>query len=239
MRMAFSHSQPSPRVEVRLPTWGNTAVGWSDVTQGRRSCLFCGGPANSREHIFKKAFKEKLGITEPLDRAFTQRDGKGVVTTRPDPLFEQKVRRVCRTCNNGWMNHLDLHVEGWIIDPDDRHAFAACDPKEFRRWAIKLALIRSLMDSATAVPRRYFESLFQGDVIEDWRVFVGRASFKEYRHAFSAPGGRLRPCDPQHGPRANPRVVGVGHSGCFDCVHPGLESRNGLFFRRFATTTAT
>jgi hypothetical protein len=154
------------------------------VSNGRRACVFCGGPANSREHIFKKAFKKKLGVSE-LHRAFAQRNGEGVVTTRPDPLFEQKVRRVCRTCNSGWMNDLDLHVEDWIVDPDDRNAFAACDPEEFRRWAIKLALMRSLMDTATAVPRGHFQRLFQGDDIEDWHVFVGRANFKEFRHAFS------------------------------------------------------
>lgn len=145
--------------------------------------MFCGGPANSVEHIFKKALKKKLGITDPTDRAYKQRDHTGNITTRPDPLFDQKVRRVCRTCNNGWMNDLDLHVEDWIADPDHRNAFETCDPTQFRRWAIKLALMRSLLDSATAVPRAYFESLFKGDDIEDWHVFVGRASFKEYRHA--------------------------------------------------------
>ncbi|MGD1172162.1 hypothetical protein [Mycobacterium seoulense] len=164
---------------------GNAAVGWSAVSHGRRSCVFCGGPANSREHVFKKDFKKKLGITDPLDRAFTQRDGNGVVTRRPDPLFESKVRRVCKQCNNTWMNHLDLHVEHWILDPDDRAAYEGCDPTQFRRWAIKLALMRSLLDTATFVPREYFQDLFQGHDIEDWHVFVGRASFKEYRHAFS------------------------------------------------------
>lgn len=145
--------------------------------------MFCGGPANSVEHIFKKALKKKLGVTDPTERAFKQRDAAGNVTTRPDPLFDQKVRRVCRACNSGWMNDLDLHVEDWIVNPDDPDAYGACNPAEFRRWAIKLALMRSLLDSATAVPRAYFESVFQGDDIEDWHVFVGRAAFKEYHHA--------------------------------------------------------
>lgn len=163
------------------------------MSKGRRTCVFCGGPANSREHIFKKDFKKKLGINDPLDRAFTQRDNSGVITRRPDPLFESKVRRVCKTCNSNWMNHLDLHVEDWVVNPDDRNAFEACDPTQFRRWAIKLALMRSLLDTATFVPREYFQMLYQGDDIEDWHVFVGRATFKEYRHAFSHFGFGLNP----------------------------------------------
>lgn len=158
------------------------------MSSGRRTCVFCGGPANSVEHIFKRAFKKKLGITSSAGRTFSQTDAKGAVTVRPDPPFNQKVRRVCKPCNNGWMNHLDLHVENWIVNPDDQTAYMACDPARFRRWAIKLALMRSLMDTATGVPRIYYESLYRGDDIEDWHVFVGRSNFKEFRHAFTHVG---------------------------------------------------
>jgi hypothetical protein len=163
-------------------------VAWSDVSEGRRTCVFCGGPANSVEHIFKQAFKKKLGVSDPVDRAFSKVDATGwpacVSTIRPDPLFEAKVRRVCRKCNSGWMNRLDRDVEAWIVDTDNRNAWQACDPTIFRRWALKLALMRSLLDNATIVPRDYFHRLFNGDDLEEWHIFVGRAHFKEFRHAF-------------------------------------------------------
>jgi hypothetical protein len=132
------------------------------VSKGRRTCVFCGGPANSVEHIFKRAFKHKLGIVDPVDRAFVRVDADGALSARPDPLFELKVRRVCRRCNSGWMNKLDLRVEDWIIDTDDESAFQACDATDFRRWALKMALMRSLVDDATIVPREYFTRLYDG-----------------------------------------------------------------------------
>ncbi len=155
------------------------------TTSGTRRCVWCGGQANSREHIFKKDFKKTLGITEPLPRAFSGVNNQGARTTRPDPLFELKVRRVCRKCNSGWMNRLDLHVEPWILDTGNQTAWYACDPIKFRRWAIKLAMMRSLVDNASAVPRDHFHRLYNGDDLEEWHVFVGRAHFKEFRHAFS------------------------------------------------------
>lgn len=171
------------------------------MSGGRRVCVFCGGRANSAEHIFKRDFKRTLGIGAPVDRAFAKTDIDGNVTLRPDPPFDLKVRRVCRDCNSGWMNRLDLAVEPWIVNPDDQTAYQRCDPTGFRRWAIKLALMRSLIDHAMIVPRDYFERLFRGEDLEEWHVFVGRSFFKEFRHAFA--GVRVGRNDPA-------REVGYG-----------------------------
>jgi hypothetical protein len=164
------------------------AVASTNMSKGRRTCVFCGDRADSVEHIFKKDFKKKLDITD-YPREYTHTDVRtGVVTTRQDPLFEAKVKRVCRKCNSGWMNRLDLAVERWIVDPADENAYHDCDPKTFRRWAIKLALMRSLLNSATVVPREYFLRLFNGDDLDEWHVFVGRSDFKEWRHNFTNVG---------------------------------------------------
>jgi hypothetical protein len=86
------------------------------------------------------------------------------------------------------MNRRDLQVEDWIINPDDKNAYTSCDPKEFRRWVLKSALMRSLVDSATVVPRDYFHRLYGGHDLKEWRVLVGRTHFKELRHAFATWG---------------------------------------------------
>lgn len=157
------------------------------MSAGKHLCLFCGKRADSKEHIFKRDYRNTLGIAE-VDREFTQTDKDGNITRRPDPIFNAQVHGVCHKCNRNWMNQLDLHVEEWVINPDDRNAYQACDPKEFRRWAIKLALMRSLLDSATAVPKDYFKRLLNGDDPAEWHVFVGRADFREWRHTFSIYG---------------------------------------------------
>lgn len=133
-------------------------------------------------------------------RTYTQHNVNGLVTTRPDPLFELKVRRVCRACNSGWMNHLDLHVENWIINPDDQNAYRSCDPALFRRWVIKWSIMRSLIDNPTVVPATDRHRLYKGDDLEEWQIFVGRAHFKEWRHAFAAHGAGFpaRGGNPEH-----------------------------------------
>jgi hypothetical protein len=158
----------------------------------KRTCLFCGARANSVEHIFMQSFRDKLGVSE-LNRAFSQVDGFGARTVRPERLFDAKVKRVCRECNHGWMNRLDLDVEAWIVDPDSLDAWQAIDATTFRRWAIKLALMRSMLDTPGAVPREHFDRLYCGDDVEEWQVFVGRAHFKELRHAFSVWGCKSAP----------------------------------------------
>jgi hypothetical protein len=154
------------------------------MSSSRRVCVFCGGRANSVEHIFKRDFKKTLDII-PFEREYSHVDIEGNTTSRPDPLFELKVRRVCRECNSGWMNDLDMHVEPWVVDPDDQAAFHACHPGEFRRWAIKLGLMRSLIDNPRAVPAHDAQALYAGDDIDSWHIYVGRACFKEWRHACS------------------------------------------------------
>src|SRR6478672_5845266 len=102
------------------------------ASKDRRTCVFCGGPANSVEHIFKRTFKKKLGIAdEPRVYTYEDHGAAPISPPRPDPLFEAKVRRVCGDCNSGWMNDLDLSVEGWILDPTDEKAYHDCDPSTF------------------------------------------------------------------------------------------------------------
>jgi hypothetical protein len=61
--------------------------------------------------------------------------------------------------------------------------------QQFRRWAIKTAILRACIE-----PRQPFQPeddprrLYAGDDIAEWHIFIGRAEFPEYRHAFGAYG---------------------------------------------------
>ena len=87
----------------------------------KRSCVFCGGPANSREHVFakrlcKRAEAERFSVISGL---FIE--GEGTVTRKEHQLEAVQVRQVCLTCNNTWMNDLEVWFErrsGCLIEPN-------------------------------------------------------------------------------------------------------------------------
>ncbi|ORB16872.1 hypothetical protein BST37_05610 [Mycobacterium noviomagense] len=126
-----------------------------------------------------------------FDRTFTRYGLDGSPKqTKSEDLFSVIVKRVCAPCNNTWMNDLDSEVEPWVFDPvnDDNR----CDPTEFRRWAIKVALLRSYYESPLAVEPADPAKIYAGEEIAEWHVFIGRTQRPEHRHSFCGVGP-LRP----------------------------------------------
>ena len=181
----------------------------------QRRCIFCGrmkgdsvdpdDPASpkvilTREHIFPASWKEKVEasfLAQFGEREFTRYRIDGTeLSSRPDPLFELVVKWVCDHCNNGWMNNLDSTVEPWILDP--LSDASPCDASEFRRWAIKVAVLRSYYENAKAPQPEDFRALVEGEDLGDWRIFVGHTVFPAHNHVFvgfgwidAESGGRL------------------------------------------------
>src|SRR5437762_1049748 len=89
--------------------------------KANRVCIFCGGPANSREHVFAKRLCARARATTLTVMAglYTQNEG---IRHRPEHLLDAvTVRHVCRVCNNGWMNDLESWFErrmGFLIEPE-------------------------------------------------------------------------------------------------------------------------
>lgn len=157
--------------------------------------MFCGsGEPMTREHIFRSSWKRKLKTDENLtqlpgvDRTFTRYDqsDNSVRYSKLEDLFSVVVKRVCATCNNQWMNDLDSIVEPWVFDPynDDNR----CDPREFRRWALKVALLRIHYDEPLVIEPADPPKIFCGEDISDWHVFIGRTAIPEHRHALCGVG---------------------------------------------------
>lgn len=147
----------------------------------------------TREHIFRSAWKDKLDVSifpigSPLvERKVTRyRLDNTVVRSTVESLFSISVRRVCASCNNNWMNNLDSAVEPWVFDPlnnDNR-----CDASAFRRWAIKIALLRSHYENPLTIEPSDPAMLFAGNDNTQWRVFIGRTAHPDHRHAFAGLG---------------------------------------------------
>jgi hypothetical protein len=64
-----------------------------------RKCVFCDGPASSREHVIPKWVGEELPKKPKAKWRHVQRE-RAWATDHVD----FKVKRVCRECNHGWMN---------------------------------------------------------------------------------------------------------------------------------------
>lgn len=85
-----------------------------------RCCVFCGSPADSREHVFaKRLCKRARAVRFPVIPGLFRED-KGTVTRKQHYLEAVQVRHVCTTCNNTWMNDLEAWFErrlGCLIEP--------------------------------------------------------------------------------------------------------------------------
>jgi hypothetical protein len=138
-------------------------------------------PADSRAHI-----------------SFVVERDNSETRQKSETLFSVSVKRVCARCNNEWMNDLDTVVEPWVFDPTDDDNLR--DPKQFRRWAIKVALLRAYYDSPNAVHQSDLKAVFDGDDIPEWHVFIGRTEHPDHRHTYCGWGPVST--DPEIGGRA-------------------------------------
>ncbi|WP_133120807.1 hypothetical protein [Mycolicibacterium goodii] len=153
----------------------------------------------TREHIFRNSWRKKidttlgfgvLGVTNTDAEKFRQFTRYGLdgepKSSKQEDLFSVTVKRVCARCNNTWMNDLDTLVEPWVFDPaNEAHC---CNPIEFRRWAIKVALLRCYYEHPASVEPGDPEQIYNGDDIPEWHIFIGRTRFPEHRHAFCGIG---------------------------------------------------
>jgi hypothetical protein len=167
--------------------------------------MFCACDAPmTREHIFRSSWKRKIDTSEHLanlpffERRFTRYKADTSATlTKSEDLFSTSVKRVCASCNNNWMNDLDSVVEPWVFDPDNDDN--RCDPAQFRRWAIKVALLRLYFEEPLLIEPEDPARIYAGEDIPDWHVFIGHTQRPEHRHAFCGvgpgiavpPGGRI------------------------------------------------
>ena len=66
-----------------------------------RHCLFCENPANSREHVIPDWTLQRVNVRDPMSQKLG--DDPEVLLQNP----ELKIKAVCKTCNAGWMSHLE------------------------------------------------------------------------------------------------------------------------------------
>lgn len=136
----------------------------------------------SEEHLFRESWQKKLKTGDgPFNREFTRVNPDGSVRkSKPELLFELKIRWVCSDCNSSWMNRLDDAVEPWILNPYEDSLKP--DPLDFRLWAIKVAVLRAFYDSPLLPEPGDLKEIYDREDIPQWHIFVGQMAEPDHTH---------------------------------------------------------
>lgn len=193
-----------------------------------RSCAFCGGRPLSKEHVIPRWTLELLGInraatvTRHTVRDDVRRDGWDMAA--PDIV----VRRVCKSCNNGWMARLEAEAAP-ILRPMvaslNRTRIRRADVPLISTWMTKTALAVELVTehAPPIVPTWQYRWLYEHrdcrHGFPDARAWVG--AYRVTDHSpYSWSSARIGPIDlPEAG--AWRTVINIGSFVFVLVVLPG------------------
>jgi hypothetical protein len=122
-------------------------------------CVFCGQAGRSREHILPLAWLEDvMPSTGPYEFVIQRYDHGDTHQKRLQMRKPEFVtRRVCRTCNNGWMNRLDLAAQPLLTQLLTGERFTItrlADVALLASWATKIAIVTDAAQPAEAALAR-------------------------------------------------------------------------------------
>lgn len=109
---------------------------------GRQSCIFCGSPANSGEHLLPEWLQRILPSDEPVIHT---REVDGVENKfwvkKP---FREQIWAVCDGCNKGWMSRLENEAKPFLAPAITRSGQCEFDLEAqwiAARWASKTCFV--------------------------------------------------------------------------------------------------
>ncbi len=166
-----------------------------------KRCIFCGRQSGlTDEHVFPKWMQSLNRDFESVRIVNSSLNGLPRTTREMHP-YTSVVRRVCASCNNGWMSDLEGAMTTAILElvagssPDFHTIYAS----ELTRWAFKTALVGMFVSSAAdrasgyGVPQAEYDRLYAaamlGEPLDDVAVWIGRTG----AHSHSAGGARVLP----------------------------------------------
>jgi hypothetical protein len=127
----------------------------------KRNCVFCDGPAGSREHALPKWLVEAMQANTNRALPSYLGDRTGVeLQGNPRATSNLITKRVCSTCNSGWMGELEGGMKKILEDlvKPDRKDFSRASLQQLRthepalrRWLVKTAETLSHLVSRSGV----------------------------------------------------------------------------------------
>jgi hypothetical protein len=142
-------------------------------------CAFCdaslSGKTRAKEHVYRDSWLVKLAHSEtvtPLDL----QSGTQLIEQRKPVADQVQAGAVCRSCNNGWMNDLDVAVEDVVLTLA-RSEKAIDRPgleRDMSLWLFKTAFAFSLVDKPERrhVPKEMMHDLRKGKLPRYFITFI-------------------------------------------------------------------
>lgn len=81
------------------------------MSKDSKKCVFCGNSAGSAEHVFPDWLSRDFGGRD--SRVEIEKEGEPV-RSFASKIFQHTVKSVCRSCNNGWMSHVEGSVSSYL-----------------------------------------------------------------------------------------------------------------------------
>lgn len=145
-----------------------------------RQCLFCDSPANSREHVWPEWVLNRLNVQDVIRHKM----GNDPERLLPNP--EQKVRAVCKPCNEGWMSNLEqknIPLIGNMMQ-DIALPLNGLHQYHIATWAVKMSMIGDFL--ARSHRPMFFNQAERvqlrvaTDLPERTTVWIGRHNFPDH-----------------------------------------------------------
>jgi hypothetical protein len=173
-------------------------------------CIFCGRSPQTKTHVFRRAWIERLMVPapQPFEVVHASGDLTGAARegTWPARDFDWAPGAACDPCNSGWMDKIDRAAER-IIEPmviGQRATIRAFqDQKAVATWVSQVVILMDQMQVSQAIlpemHRRFYEDQ---EPFEELVIWLARAplrwSIEGWQRAWLiAPGapvvGRVRP----------------------------------------------
>lgn len=162
------------------------------TSASKRACIFCSASTDlTREHLLPDWLQDVLPNEDLVVhyRVLGRGNGDRVEwTARP---FRQRVRFVCRSCNNGWMSRLEAAVKPAMI-PMLNHRACVVDRRTqalLATWALKTCLVfQATQTDAPIAPRSHYEYLARHSTppaqVSVWLTSHYRARFDEINSVY-------------------------------------------------------
>jgi hypothetical protein len=169
-----------------------------------RTCIFCAKPADSEEHPIALWLIERMQVGNQPIRV-GKRTALEINARPPHSLKSLSVRKVCSSCNSGWMGDLEAWFQGaggllvgpiWPQLADIIISMLQGD--QFAKWALKTAIMLDQAGMiAPVISESFAQDLFEGTITGGITVDLAFIDSTEVAVIFSdgfwtynGPGGR-------------------------------------------------
>lgn len=152
------------------------------------TCIFCGGPRMTKAHIWADQLKKIIRQSQPGARISAEQSTEVLGSVwrrdlgqkrRQGDYRQMKVRRVCESCNGGWMRRLEeeaIKIATPVIRGTETH-LTGDDQRTIAAWLVMMSTLLEFTteDITTTVPiwQRVFLKA-KATPPDGWIVAIGR-----------------------------------------------------------------